>query len=92
MELPVLDNEIYHAVKPGLSSYKNNPEEVCTSVNAVTYAWVSWLLDHQIPWDFLWVGFMRFKPRVITEIPPADAVIPPRSSALCLPDLHACQR
>lgn len=28
VELPVLDNEIYHAVKPGLSSYKDNPEEV----------------------------------------------------------------
>lgn len=28
VELPVLDNEMYHAVKPGLSSYKDNPEEV----------------------------------------------------------------
>uniref|UniRef100_A0A674MZ10 nucleoside diphosphate phosphatase n=1 Tax=Takifugu rubripes TaxID=31033 RepID=A0A674MZ10_TAKRU len=27
VELPVLDNEIYHAVKPGLSSYKDKPEE-----------------------------------------------------------------
>ncbi|XP_056151453.1 ectonucleoside triphosphate diphosphohydrolase 5 [Lampris incognitus] len=27
VELPVLDNEIYHAVKPGLSAYKDNPEE-----------------------------------------------------------------
>uniref|UniRef100_A0A674N9A4 nucleoside diphosphate phosphatase n=1 Tax=Takifugu rubripes TaxID=31033 RepID=A0A674N9A4_TAKRU len=27
LELPVLDNEIYHAVKPGLSSYKDKPEE-----------------------------------------------------------------
>ncbi|XP_006786173.1 ectonucleoside triphosphate diphosphohydrolase 5 [Neolamprologus brichardi] len=27
VELPVLDNEMYHAVKPGLSSYKDNPEE-----------------------------------------------------------------
>uniref|UniRef100_A0A8C4F3N3 nucleoside diphosphate phosphatase n=1 Tax=Dicentrarchus labrax TaxID=13489 RepID=A0A8C4F3N3_DICLA len=26
-ELPVLDNEMYHAVKPGLSAYKDNPEE-----------------------------------------------------------------
>uniref|UniRef100_A0A3B4AC18 nucleoside diphosphate phosphatase n=1 Tax=Periophthalmus magnuspinnatus TaxID=409849 RepID=A0A3B4AC18_9GOBI len=26
-ELPVLDNEMFHAVKPGLSSYKDNPEE-----------------------------------------------------------------
>uniref|UniRef100_A0A3Q3DRC6 nucleoside diphosphate phosphatase n=1 Tax=Hippocampus comes TaxID=109280 RepID=A0A3Q3DRC6_HIPCM len=25
--LPVLDNEMYHAVKPGLSAYKDNPEE-----------------------------------------------------------------
>lgn len=32
VELPVLDNEIYHAVKPGLSAYKDNPEEVCTPV------------------------------------------------------------
>lgn len=53
---------------------------------------VNWLLDHQIHWDFFWVGFMWFKHRVITEIPPADAVTPPRSRALCLPDLHACQR
>lgn len=28
VELPVLDNEMYHAVKPGLSAYKDNPEEV----------------------------------------------------------------
>ncbi|TNN56900.1 Ectonucleoside triphosphate diphosphohydrolase 5 [Liparis tanakae] len=27
VELPVLDNELYHAVKPGLSAYKDNPEE-----------------------------------------------------------------
>lgn len=39
VELPVLDNEIYHAVKPGLSSYKDNPEEVCRSVNTVTQVW-----------------------------------------------------
>lgn len=39
VELPVLDNEIYHAVKPGLSSYKDNPEEVCISVNTVTHVW-----------------------------------------------------
>ncbi|AWP16562.1 putative ectonucleoside triphosphate diphosphohydrolase 5 [Scophthalmus maximus] len=26
-ELPVLDNELYHAVKPGLSAYKDNVEE-----------------------------------------------------------------
>ena len=30
VELPVLDNELYNAVKPGLSAYKDNPEEVCT--------------------------------------------------------------
>jgi hypothetical protein len=29
VELPVLDNEMYHAVKPGLSAYKDKPEEVC---------------------------------------------------------------
>uniref|UniRef100_A0A3Q3D434 nucleoside diphosphate phosphatase n=1 Tax=Hippocampus comes TaxID=109280 RepID=A0A3Q3D434_HIPCM len=28
VELPVLDNEMYHAVKPGLSAYKDNPEEL----------------------------------------------------------------
>uniref|UniRef100_A0A8C5EJK5 nucleoside diphosphate phosphatase n=1 Tax=Gouania willdenowi TaxID=441366 RepID=A0A8C5EJK5_GOUWI len=27
IELPVLDHEMYHAVKPGLSAYKDNPEE-----------------------------------------------------------------
>uniref|UniRef100_A0A8C6SZ84 nucleoside diphosphate phosphatase n=1 Tax=Neogobius melanostomus TaxID=47308 RepID=A0A8C6SZ84_9GOBI len=27
VELPVLDSEMYHAVKPGLSSYKDDPEE-----------------------------------------------------------------
>ncbi|XP_058471715.1 ectonucleoside triphosphate diphosphohydrolase 5-like [Solea solea] len=27
VELPVLDNEMYHAVKPGLSAYKDNLEE-----------------------------------------------------------------
>ncbi|KAM9354862.1 ectonucleoside triphosphate diphosphohydrolase 5 [Pholidichthys leucotaenia] len=27
VELPVLDNEMYHAVKPGLSAYKDNTEE-----------------------------------------------------------------
>uniref|UniRef100_A0A7N8XV00 nucleoside diphosphate phosphatase n=1 Tax=Mastacembelus armatus TaxID=205130 RepID=A0A7N8XV00_9TELE len=27
VELPVLVNEMYHAVKPGLSAYKDNPEE-----------------------------------------------------------------
>ncbi|XP_041827015.1 ectonucleoside triphosphate diphosphohydrolase 5 isoform X1 [Melanotaenia boesemani] len=27
VELPVLDNEMYHAVKPGLSEYKDNPGE-----------------------------------------------------------------
>ncbi|XP_017265039.1 ectonucleoside triphosphate diphosphohydrolase 5 [Kryptolebias marmoratus] len=27
VELPVLDNEMFHAVKPGLSEYRNNPEE-----------------------------------------------------------------
>ncbi|XP_020775268.2 LOW QUALITY PROTEIN: ectonucleoside triphosphate diphosphohydrolase 5 [Boleophthalmus pectinirostris] len=27
VELPVLDNEMFHAVKPGLSAYKENPEE-----------------------------------------------------------------
>ncbi|XP_061824766.1 ectonucleoside triphosphate diphosphohydrolase 5 [Nerophis lumbriciformis] len=27
VELPVLENEMYHAVKPGLSAYKDNPEE-----------------------------------------------------------------
>ncbi|XP_047248969.1 ectonucleoside triphosphate diphosphohydrolase 5 [Girardinichthys multiradiatus] len=27
VELPVLDNEMFHAVKPGLSEYKDNPEE-----------------------------------------------------------------
>ncbi|KAJ4939983.1 hypothetical protein JOQ06_029415 [Pogonophryne albipinna] len=27
VELPVLDNEMYYAVKPGLSAYKDNPEE-----------------------------------------------------------------
>uniref|UniRef100_A0A8D3DXE1 nucleoside diphosphate phosphatase n=1 Tax=Scophthalmus maximus TaxID=52904 RepID=A0A8D3DXE1_SCOMX len=27
VELPVLDNELYHAVKPGLSAYKDNVEE-----------------------------------------------------------------
>uniref|UniRef100_A0A8D3DBE0 nucleoside diphosphate phosphatase n=1 Tax=Scophthalmus maximus TaxID=52904 RepID=A0A8D3DBE0_SCOMX len=27
IELPVLDNELYHAVKPGLSAYKDNVEE-----------------------------------------------------------------
>lgn len=26
--LPVLDNEMYNAVKPGLSAYGDNPEEV----------------------------------------------------------------
>lgn len=26
--LPVLDNEMYNAVKPGLSAYRDNPEEV----------------------------------------------------------------
>lgn len=36
VELPVLDNEIYHAVKPGLSSYKDNPEEVRLSVHTLT--------------------------------------------------------
>lgn len=60
VELPVLDNELYHAVKPGLSSYKDNPEEVCIPANTLTYCifGVNWLpLDHQIHWDFLWVGF-----------------------------------
>uniref|UniRef100_A0A7N8WQQ5 nucleoside diphosphate phosphatase n=1 Tax=Mastacembelus armatus TaxID=205130 RepID=A0A7N8WQQ5_9TELE len=28
VELPVLVNEMYHAVKPGLSAYKDNPEEL----------------------------------------------------------------
>lgn len=32
VELPVLDNELYHAVKPGLSAYKDNPEEVRMTV------------------------------------------------------------
>lgn len=32
VELPVLDNEMYHAVKPGLSAYKDRPEEVCMPV------------------------------------------------------------
>uniref|UniRef100_A0A3Q1GZV9 nucleoside diphosphate phosphatase n=1 Tax=Anabas testudineus TaxID=64144 RepID=A0A3Q1GZV9_ANATE len=32
VELPVLDNELYHAVKPGLSAYKDNPEEGGNSV------------------------------------------------------------
>lgn len=32
VELPVLDNEMYHAVKPGLSAYKDNPEEVCIPI------------------------------------------------------------
>lgn len=32
VELPVLDHEIYHAVKPGLSAYKDRPEEVCMTV------------------------------------------------------------
>ncbi|XP_028994413.1 ectonucleoside triphosphate diphosphohydrolase 5 [Betta splendens] len=32
IELPVLDNELYHAVKPGLSAYKDNPEEGGNSV------------------------------------------------------------
>uniref|UniRef100_A0A671UC00 nucleoside diphosphate phosphatase n=1 Tax=Sparus aurata TaxID=8175 RepID=A0A671UC00_SPAAU len=32
VELPVLDNELYHAVKPGLSAYKDNPEEVCAQL------------------------------------------------------------
>ncbi|XP_004082620.2 ectonucleoside triphosphate diphosphohydrolase 5 [Oryzias latipes] len=27
VELPVLDSEMYHAIKPGLSEYKYNPEE-----------------------------------------------------------------
>ncbi|KAM8834291.1 ectonucleoside triphosphate diphosphohydrolase 5 [Synchiropus picturatus] len=27
VELPVLDHEMYHAVKPGLSEYRDNPEE-----------------------------------------------------------------
>lgn len=39
VELPVLDNEIYHAVKPGLSSYKDNPEEVGIPANTFTYIW-----------------------------------------------------
>lgn len=37
VELPVLDNEMYHAVKPGLSAYKDNPKEVCMRVYTVTY-------------------------------------------------------
>lgn len=37
VELPVLDDEIYHAVKPGLSAYKDNPEEVCIPVYTITY-------------------------------------------------------
>lgn len=37
VELPVLDNEMYHAVKPGLSAYKDNPEEVRMCVYTVTY-------------------------------------------------------
>lgn len=36
VELPVLDNELYHAVKPGLSAYKDNPEEVCAPVHTIT--------------------------------------------------------
>lgn len=36
VELPVLDNEMYHAVKPGLSHYKDNPEEVCAHFYTIT--------------------------------------------------------
>lgn len=34
-------------------------------------------MDQQIRWGFLWVGLRWFKHRVITEIPPAEVVIPP---------------
>ncbi|KAM6912299.1 ectonucleoside triphosphate diphosphohydrolase 5 [Xenentodon cancila] len=32
VELPVLDNEMYHAVKPGLSEYKDNPEQAGNTI------------------------------------------------------------
>ncbi|CDQ68016.1 unnamed protein product [Oncorhynchus mykiss] len=35
VELPVLDNEMYHAVKPGLSAYKDKPEEGGNTIRAL---------------------------------------------------------
>ncbi|CAB1335204.1 unnamed protein product [Coregonus sp. 'balchen'] len=35
VELPVLDNEIYHAMKPGLSAYKEKPEEGGNTIRAL---------------------------------------------------------
>lgn len=48
VELPVLDNEMYHAVKPGLSAYKDKPEEVC--IMSIIFSFRHCDVDHVITW------------------------------------------
>lgn len=46
-ELPVLDNEMFHSIKPGLSAYADSPEMVSSLSNLINYIEqkekVSWL-------------------------------------------------
>ena len=37
VELPILDNEMFHSVKPGLSAYANSPEMVSSWSNQINY-------------------------------------------------------
>lgn len=41
-ELPVLDNEMFHSIKPGLSAYADSPEMVSSFQNLINYM-VCWL-------------------------------------------------
>lgn len=36
-ELPVLDNEMFHSIKPGLSAYANAPEMVSSFSTLINY-------------------------------------------------------
>lgn len=35
--LPVLDNEMFHSIKPGLSAYADSPEMVSSLSNLINY-------------------------------------------------------
>lgn len=37
MELPVLDNEMFHSIKPGLSAYADSPEMVSLLSDLINY-------------------------------------------------------
>lgn len=49
VELPVLDNEMFHSIKPGLSAYADAPEMVSSLSNLINYI----ELKEKVHWHYI---------------------------------------